>query len=105
MPGFGFRKEALAAANNSFHSSEHGLERCPGTERWGAWPSPVGLTLGLLAALCAQLVVIGYHYARLRWCRTRRVQAAPRPYEFAEGIASHLANPGGIIMMIVFHDS
>lgn len=77
------------------------LGRCPGTDRWGRWPSPVGLTLGILAALCAQILVIAYHYARLRWCATRRVQGA-RPYEFWEGIRSHLANPGGIVMMVLY---
>ena len=77
------------------------LGRCPGTDRWGRWPSPVGLTLGILAALCAQILVIAYHYARLRWCATRRVQGA-RPYEFWEGIKSHLANPGGIVMMVAY---
>ena len=40
--------------------------------------------------------------ARLRWCRTRRVQVEPRPYEFWEGIKSHLANPGGIVMMVAY---
>ena len=76
--------------------------RCPGTERWGAWPSPVGLTLGILAALCAQVAVIAYHYVRLRWCATRRVQTEPRPYPFGDGIKSHLANPGGILMMVAY---
>ena len=55
------------------------VERCPGTERWGRWPSPVGLTLGILAVFAFQVVVVGYHYARLRWCATRRVQLQPRP--------------------------
>ena len=76
-------------------------ERCPGTERWGKWPSPVGLTIGILAALAAQVLVIVYHYTRLRWCATRRVQG-PRPYEFMEGVKSHLANPGGVIMMVAY---
>ena len=99
----------LNAANSSGSSSSSSSlldfdmdSRCPGTARWGRWPSPVGLTLGILAAFAAQVVVIGYHYARLRWCATRRVQVDPRPYAFAEGIQSHLANPGGIIMMVVY---
>lgn len=73
-----------------------------GAERWGRWPSPVGLSLGILAALVAQLLVIAYHYARLRWTPTRRVQTKPRPYEFLEGVSSHLANPGGVVMMVVY---
>ena len=58
--------------------------------------------LGILAALAGQVLIIAYHYVRLRWCATRRVQLKPRPYEFAEGVASHLANPGGILMMVVY---
>jgi len=46
--------------------------------------------------------VIGYHYVRLRWCATRRVQKEPRPYDFLEGIQSHLANPGGIVMLVAY---
>merc|ERR1719163_1357408 len=90
----------FGVASNS--SAAEVAERCPGTERWGAWPSPVGLTLGILLALAAQVAVIGYHYARLRWCATRRVQVQPRPYEFLEGLQSHLGNPGGIVMMVIY---
>lgn len=78
------------------------VERCPGTERWGRWPSPVGLTLGILAVFAFQVVVVGYHYARLRWCATRRVQLQPRPYDFMQGVISHLLNLGGIVMMVVY---
>ena len=92
---------AAASSSNSSNAAAE-LDRCPGTTRWGRWPSPVGLTLGILAALAAQIAVIGYHYARLNWCQTRRVQVQPRPYEFFEGIQSHLANPGGIVMMVVY---
>ena len=77
-------------------------ERCPGTVRWGKWPSPFGLSLGILAALVAQVLVVCYHYARLRWSATRRVQLQPRPYDFWEGVTSHLGNPGGIVMMVVY---
>lgn len=77
-------------------------ERCPETERWGRWPSPVGLTMGIFAVLVAQLAVMLYHYARLRWFATTRVQVQPRPYNFFEGMRSHLANPGGVIMMVIY---
>jgi len=77
-------------------------ERCPGTVRWGKWPSPFGLSLGVLAALVAQVLVVCYHYARLRWSATRRVQLQPRPYEFWEGVTSHLGTPGGIVLMVVY---
>eukprot|EP00966_Prymnesium_polylepis_P080103 1856360-Prymnesium_polylepis.1 len=89
---------SLAAATNS---SAAASAVCPG-ERWGAWPSPVGLTLGILAVLVAQLAVIAYHYVRLTWCATRRVQKEARPYDFWEGITSHLANPGGVLMMVAY---
>ena len=77
-------------------------ERCTGTDRWGSWPSPIGLSLGILAALTAQIGLVCYHYARLRWSSTKRVQLQPRPYEFWEGVTSHLGNPGGIVMMVVY---
>ena len=92
----------LGEASNSSELLRGQAERCPGAVRWGRWPSPVGLSLGILAALAAQILVICYHYVRLRWCATRRVQPQPRPYEFWEGIKSHLANPGGIVMMVAY---
>jgi len=46
--------------------------------------------------------VIAYHYVRLTWCATRRVQKEARPYDFWEGITSHLANPGGVLMMVAY---
>jgi len=77
-------------------------ERCPGTSRWGEWPSPYGLSLGILAVLALQITVIVYHYARIKWSGTRRVQTAARPYEFWEGIQSHFGNPGGILLMVTY---
>lgn len=88
------------AGNSSALGAGAAPARCPGTERWGGWPSPVGLTLGILAAFAAQVLVIVYHYARLRWTSTRRVQLQFRPYDFLEGAKSHLSNPGGILMMV-----
>jgi len=88
----------LAASN----SSTPDPVRCPDTERWGAWPSPVGLSLGLLAVLVAQIAVIAFHYARLAHFATRRVQSDPRPYRFLEGVRSHLGNPGGVVMLAAY---
>jgi len=90
----------MSAGSVAEHSGV--AQRCPGTERWGDWPSPVGLTLGILAALAGQVAVIVYHYARMRWSRVRRVQSEARPYAFGEGVASHLANPGGILLMVFY---
>ena len=78
------------------------VPRCPGTTRWGRWPSPLGLAAGVAAAFAAQLLVIAYHCARLRWTRTRRVQHPPRPYDVGEGIRSHLTTPGGLVTMLLY---
>ena len=97
----------LEAANATLNASAS-FDRPPrcavdGTwGRWGRWPSPVGLTLGILAVLVAQVVLVLYHYARLRWCATRRVQTDARPYTFTEGMLSHFANLGGILMMVAY---
>ena len=41
--------------------------------------------------------------ARQNWQGiARRVQTQPRPYTFLEGVRSHLANPGGIVMMVFY---
>ena len=96
------RFSAMAATTFAESSNATVAERCPGTTRVGSWPSPVGLTLGILAVLFAQILVILYHYARLQWSATRRVQKDPRPYEFWEGIRSHLGNPGGVLMMVAY---
>ena len=58
---------------------------CPG-ERWGSWPSPAGLALGILGALSGQVLVIGYHYVRLRCCAARQIQKGTQPYRFWEGV-------------------
>ena len=65
----------LGEASNSSELVRGQALRCPDAPRWGRWPSPVGLTLGILAALAAQILVIVYHYVRLRWCATRRVRS------------------------------
>jgi len=96
------RAVAMEFNSSSSVSAMEPPHRCPGTDRWGGWPSPVGLTLGILAALAGQVMLICYHYVRLRWCHTRRVQNDARPYQFWEGIGSHLGNPGGIVMMVVY---
>lgn len=88
-----------APASSSAADAAAGI--CPG-ERWGAWPSPTGLTLGILSVLVAQVLVIAYHWLRLNKCETTRVQPEPRPYSFAEGVRSHLGNPGGVLMMVAY---
>ena len=91
-----------------FGATSAGPSVCPG-ERWGVtadsvgWPSPVGLTLGILAALCGQLLAIAYHYWHVHYCKSAvRVQKAERPYEFFEGVATHLSRPGGIVTIAAY---
>ena len=91
----------LASWGNASAVAEEGL-RCPGTARLGSHPHPLGLSLGIGLCLVAQVLLILYHYARVTWCATRRVQSEPRPYEFWDGIRSHLSNPGGILMMVFY---
>ena len=91
------RVQRLRAASHS-PADAH----CPG-DRWGAWPSPLGLSLGVAAAAAGQLAVILYHYVRVHWCASaRRIQQEPRPYDFFEGMATHLRQPGGFIMLVAY---
>ena len=91
------RAQRLRAAPQS-HADDH----CPG-DRWGAWPSPVGLSLGVAAAAAGQVAVILYHYARFHWCaNAKRIQQEPRPYDFFEGMFTHLRQPGGFVMLVAY---
>lgn len=79
-----------------------GTPRCPG-DRWGTWPSPVGLTLGILFAFFGQVLAILYQYARYRWSpNALRVQSDLRPYSFSEAVATHVGQPGGLLMLVVY---
>ena len=69
-----------------------------------ATPSPLGLSLGILAVAVGQVWVLGYQFARWRgstWCGPlRRIQPNEvRDYAYGEGAASHLAQPEGFALI------
>lgn len=66
----------------------------------GEWPSPVGLTLGLLSVVVGQIVVIAYHFVRFFYTHPITIQKEVRkPYEFWEGVRTHLAQPEGFFVL------
>ena len=105
--------ETLESTNCSSTAYVRPASRCPhrGDD---AWPSPVGLLLGIGAAflgqvrcplphacrrMCSrraspQILVIMYHYIRFHYCRNAtRIQPQPRPYKFVEGVITHVCLP------------
>jgi sterol desaturase/sphingolipid hydroxylase (fatty acid hydroxylase superfamily) len=66
------------------------------------WPSPLGLSLGLLAVVIGQVFVLLYFWARKNGHlgKTKDIQKeGARPYEFSEGLATHLGQPEGFVML------
>lgn len=67
-------------------------------------PSPLGLSLGILAVAVGQMPVLAYQFARWRGSRwfgpTVRIQSNEiRTYDYGEGAASHLAQPEGFALI------
>jgi alternative squalene epoxidase len=66
------------------------------------WPSPLGLSLGLLAVVVGQIFVLLYFWAFrsgfLGKLRVIQKEGAPS-YEFSEGMVTHLAQPEGFVML------
>ena len=66
------------------------------------WPSPLGLTLGLLAVVVGQIFVLLYFWARrsgyLGKLTAIQKEGAP-PYDFNEGLTTHLGQPEGFVML------
>ena len=68
-------------------------------------PSPLGLTLGLLAVLVGMVAVLAYQFARFH--RLAPFKHAPisiqtsgaREYAFWEGVVVHLSNPEGFALL------
>ena len=66
------------------------------------YPSPLGLSLGILAVVVGQIFVLLYFWLRRsgHLGQTTSVQkgGAP-PYVFTEGLATHLGQPEGFVML------
>lgn len=64
------------------------------------WPSPVGLSLGILAVVVGQLVVICYMYAMRIWGGLSPVQlAGAQKYIFSEALKTHVSEVGGLLLL------
>ena len=66
------------------------------------WPSPLGLTLGLLAVVVGQIAVLSYFWARRSGYLgklTSIQKEGARPYDFNEGLTTHLGQPEGFVML------
>ena len=66
------------------------------------WPSPLGLSLGLLAVAVGQVFVLVYFSIRREGhlgTLTAIQKEGPRPYQLMEGIRTHLAQPEGFVML------
>lgn len=67
-----------------------------------AWPSPLGLGLGILAVAVGQAFMLFYFCLRRSGKLGRLVSVqkkGPRPYELMNGLATHLAQPEGFVML------
>ncbi|KAK3263510.1 hypothetical protein CYMTET_27685 [Cymbomonas tetramitiformis] len=66
----------------------------------GEWPSPVGLSLGILSVIVGQALVMLYFFLWRNYCKPTPIQQAGAvPYSFAEAVRTHLAEPGGFLLM------
>uniref|UniRef100_A0A7R9TQJ7 Fatty acid hydroxylase domain-containing protein n=1 Tax=Prasinoderma coloniale TaxID=156133 RepID=A0A7R9TQJ7_9VIRI len=78
--------------------------------RWGEWPSPVGLTLGILAVAFVQVFVVAYHAWRVSalkggeysesYAARNRIQKVGRaPYAFMPMLREHLGSVEGFVLL------
>lgn len=66
----------------------------------GEWPSPVGLSLGILSVAVGQVAVLGYHYLRMHYFKPKTtVQREAKSYDYWEGVATHLKQPEGFLLL------
>jgi sterol desaturase/sphingolipid hydroxylase (fatty acid hydroxylase superfamily) len=68
----------------------------------GAWPSPVGLSLGILAVLVGQVFVLLYHYVRKCMLRQEHLRVQLEKvsgYDFLEGLVTHASQPEGFVLL------
>jgi lathosterol oxidase len=63
------------------------------------WPSHVGLTLGILAVIIGQIVVVFYHFVRIKFLNPPRIQAETLNYSFLEGMVTHFSQPEGFFLL------
>lgn len=64
------------------------------------WPSPLGLSLGILSVAVGQVFVIIYHYLYLRFGHVTPIQKeGAQKYNFFEGVATHLAQLEGFVLL------
>jgi len=66
------------------------------------WPSPVGLTLGIIAVIVGQIFTLVYFSLRKfqHLGQTKDVQKeGARPYDYVEGLRTHLGQPEGFVML------
>ncbi len=71
------------------------------------WPSPVGLSLGILSVAVGQVVVLAYHYTRKHygWFHPKKIQVQDKVtpgYEYWEGLATHLKQPEGFVLLLLY---
>lgn len=77
------------------------------TDYWNhpekVWPSPVGLSLGLLAVVVGQVFTLIYFYFKRNACLGNKKNAiqkeGARPYDFKEGLTTHLSQPEGFVLL------
>ena len=66
-------------------------------------PSPLGLSLGILAVVVGQVFMIGYHWLHVKakaFGPVKGVQLdGPAPHEFWEAAMEHLSQPEGFVML------
>jgi len=77
------------------------------TDYWnvprGVLPSPLGLSLGLLAVVVGQFFTLIYFCMKRSFCLGDKLAAVQKQgavaYELSEGILTHLAQPEGFVML------
>ena len=67
----------------------------------GIWPSPLGLTLGILAVAVGQAIVLLFFIFRRNGLlgKTVLIQREDKKYDINEGLITHLAQPEGFLML------
>lgn len=68
-----------------------------------AWPSPLGLSLGILAVIVGQLIVLAYHWLHVRLQAFGPIapvqKSGPEPHDFFPSMLEHLSQPEGFVLL------